>query len=98
MSVLCKDYDRPECCNLCDFRDSYSCWFTDSVIYDQYEKRNEDCPLIPVPKPHGRLVDADFILGRLRERLPTKSGTARCQLDFAIALLEKAPTVIEAEE
>ena len=45
-------------------------------------------PLIEVPTPHGRLIDADYING---------SGLIEWQKSIVKAEISQAPTVVEAE-
>ena len=59
-------------------------------------KREEHCPLVPVP-PHGRLIDADAELERLKNCMfPSDMATT-----IAVGMYEKwlksAPTIIEKE-
>lgn len=49
----------------------------------------ELCPLIPVPTPHGRLIDADVLLEHLGD-MEYKGAVKR--------VLMQAPTIIEAEK
>lgn len=55
----------------------------------------DDCPLVEVPEPHGRLVDADFM-----KELGAKCIAKRCDDGVLLALgrIDDLPTVIEAEE
>ena len=57
--------------------------------YWQSDKRPDWCPLVEVPTPHGRLIDADT--------LPHYTGYALSANEVAKAV-EAAPTIIEAEE
>lgn len=55
MSILIKGVDMPKNCVLCFYRDNFH-------NYCPYESNKErDCPLIEVPTPHGRLIDADAL-------------------------------------
>lgn len=97
MSVLIKGMDMPKRCYDCDhlcwsnLKQSDICILTDLLI--KYEtarvKRSEDCPIIEVPTPHGRLIDADAM----------KELWRGCTFEGSIdVLLDIRPTVIEAEE
>lgn len=71
MSILIKGMEMPSRCNMCQLRDLcydyYICRAkklndgryldVDDVKY----KRHIKCPLVEVPTPHGRLIDADEI-------------------------------------
>lgn len=58
---------------------------TDGFAY----KRREDCPLIEVPEPHGRLIDADKLYAAVQSN--ESEGV------FVRFLLRHSPTVIEGE-
>lgn len=60
MSVLIKGMEMPESCESCRFEDFGGCMF---------RVKKEDCPLVEVPTPHGRLVDAGELLERVEEYL-----------------------------
>lgn len=60
-------------------------------------KREDHCPLVPVPEPHGRLIDADrfekanaYYWGR--DFIGAKYEDCLCDL------VNAAPTIIPAEE
>lgn len=100
MSILIKGIKMPKCCADCPcFYDFISCQAlfdgTDDFSmsgFDEFKERLPNCPLIEVPTPHGRLIDAD--------KLPV--------VDFFdnedwYAIIHKesidaAPTIIGAEE
>lgn len=56
-------------------------------------KRPEWCPLVDVPAPHGRLIDADALLEDVRKNSVSYSAD-----DFAHEWVDVQPTVIEAED
>ena len=96
MSILIKGMDIPKCCYDCEhlcwsnLKQSEKCILTDSLIEtkDTRVKRGEDCPIIEVPTPHGRLIDADAM----------KELWEGCTFEGSIdVLLDVRPTVIEAE-
>jgi hypothetical protein len=63
-------------------------------------KINEDCPLVEVP-PHGRLIDADDLMGMIHRAKEDDSEIADVyEDDYRIVdeWLSVAPTIIEAEE
>lgn len=64
------------------------------VSTHDYYKRMENCPLVEVKTPHGRLVDADLAMEKLatdKKEAYTKHGV---WLKFSTY---GAPTVLEAE-
>ena len=96
MSVIIKGMKMPKSCDSCDliqFDDeefeahcplsSYYRWCGTPPDY-----RPEGCPLVEVPTPHGRLIDADYING---------SGLIEWQKSIVKAEISQAPTVVEAE-
>ena len=100
MSVLIEGMKKPISCETC-------CMYDDGKVecrlngYDVYEatvemRRHRQCPIVEVPTPHGRLIDADRLIRKeiqhLLYHLPN-GDMAIPQID-----IEHAPTVIEAEE
>jgi hypothetical protein len=70
MSILIKGMEMPDCCKKCPFLD-YECgycfargkkqkdgWYDCDLYVGDNEKRDENCPLVPVP-PHGDWIDRD---------------------------------------
>ena len=107
MSVLI-NMDMPRTCGVCELCGCYTeskgevhrCDISMYVIKD-LERRLDDCPLIEVPEPHGRLIDADKYLGTIRPLCPEDSQAA-CTFETVKMLMmnsiNKAPTVIPASE
>ena len=102
MSVLIKGLIMPSCCDGCTFSDWSNLHQTASCKLHDYDpcfadhsreytdKRADFCPLVEIPEPHGRLIDADALLKK----------TINNPL-HAPYIVEKdirdMPTVIEAE-
>ena len=97
MSIVIPNMKMPKTCRECHMRDGYWCYIDRCVGETmRNERRRKDCPLVELP-PHGRLVDADKILDKLREYLSVLS----CEPDIANRIYEivfDAPTVLEASE
>ena len=55
------------------------------------EKRPNDCPLVEVPEPHGRLIDADKLMKRMWNETD-------CMISVPATFVRDAPTVIPASE
>ena len=91
MSVIVKNMEMPKTCNDCGLRDSFDCWITDSYIEARFSKRNEDCPLVEIPTPHGDLVDRNKLLAEYDRQHEGEAGNAR-------KIMEQAETVIEGSE
>ena len=98
MGVYIKGMEMPTCCAGCCLDRFCKHW--DIVPY-----RHEDCPLVPVPTPHGRLIDADAIVKAIEADVIRKSQAIN-EYDSGIRaggraikqMIKKAPTIIPAEE
>ncbi len=97
MSVLIKGMKMPVSCLDCPCNfNSFICKATLKPIYADINKDENDinisrpktCPLIKVPTPHGRLIDADVLKGDTTIRF---FGTAR------VTDIDKQPTILESE-
>ena len=97
MSILIKGVKMPRCCEVCPCNDdNWRCGalgdtFDDLEIYN-LELKPSCCPLVEVPEPHGRLIDADALkeYGIMAEDYCT-------DLFVHVDDIDDAPTVIEAE-
>ena len=102
MSVLVKGMEMPSGCNMCQLRDlCYDYYICRAKklndgryldVDDVTNRRHLYCPLIEVPAPHSRLIDADELIGYLNEWLSDPvalSGFTR--------IINHQPTIIEAE-
>ena len=79
MSILIKNMEMPKNCNECKFgawsnlhqtaackrHDFDPCFKDHSREY--MEKRADFCPLVEIPVPHGRLIDADKLMRDISE-------------------------------
>lgn len=77
------------CPCLADF-DDYSA-ILDSV-HDGKLVRHEECPFVPLPEGHGRLIDADRLGVVLSKNFGWTAGANVMQ-----QLIDAAPTIIEAD-
>ena len=104
MSVLVKNMEMPNVCAYC-FLDASECDLHPKV--DIWRERHPDCPLVKIPTPHGRLIDADKFEFEMDDKLlvalTEKYGEEEAQkgLHFSfrdcISNIQFQPTVIEAE-
>lgn len=96
MSVLIKGMEMPTCCADCDFHNPFSetpyCRRLLQVI--SLEGRLENCPLVEVPTPHGRMIDVDLLIVNSHIHW-SQTTNESC---FPVNDIDDAPTVIEAEE
>ena len=110
MGVFIKGMEMPKNCTECKIKGegsdslyTWSCPFTgfEYTRYDCANDRLDDCPLIEIQSPHGRLIDADAF----DERVRVAGGMSEEELteDFkdgvqtVLYMLSKQPTIIEAE-
>ena len=101
MSVMIRGVEMPSGCNTCQLHvlcfDYYVCRAKKLERGDYLDvddeaiagRRHSCCPLVEIPTPHGRLIDADRFLDWLKEFHPN---------DVVIMSgVKNAPTIIEAE-
>ena len=102
MSMLIKGMEMPTSCDKCRFcvngftddAPMYECavqsYENVSVLVESggkpFDFRPDWCPLIEIPAPHGRLIDADAIQDYNVETFGQR-----------LLIIDTAPTVIEAE-
>ena len=111
MSVLIKGMEMPESCMKCRLRklwpqDYLTECNVDSELYSHCDNptRHEDCPLVEVPA-HGRLIDADALLVKIREYIDEYSDVDAdglhcekwCAMKEAELVIIEAQTVLEAD-
>lgn len=100
MSILIKGIDMPKSCGGCEFvynlvGGSYE-WWECAILHDdinQFDTRRTDCPLIEIPTPHGRLIDASELIKSYMKSTKTDID------DFydTIDIIDNAPTILEEE-
>ena len=101
MSVLIRGMEMPSHCTECIF------WhdgvFEHCIINESIQNEDlpeyageypEACPLVKVPKNHGRLVDLDDLIAAGWQLSRDNIFTGK----YEIALLSSVPTIIPAEE
>lgn len=103
MSVLIKGMKMPNNCMECDIKaeddDGPYCPFT-KVMALNIGIQN-DCPLVEVPEPHGRLMDIDYIIRKYIDSDIEKFNNSDVKIvlqNLKANLLSNAPTVIEVED
>ena len=101
MGVYIKGMEKPKKCYYCplyDGSDSYQ-WCKAKATFT-YE---EDCPMVEVKTPHGRLIDADALHDEMYHRAFETDGDTMWQSGCWVRYRaieqthDNAPTVIEAE-
>lgn len=78
----------------------YECVFTNDYVGDCIEHRLANCPLAEIPTPHGRLIDADAAVARLKHLYCDGCGCdcSTCPWGAFIKYIDGRPTIIEPEE
>ena len=93
MSILIKGMDMPETCTMCWLSPICPVWVKEVSRHKGYDYRLPDCPLVEVPTPHGRLIDADELIIFEAHVDGAQNGLRFVPAEF----IEAAPTIIEAE-
>ena len=105
MSILIKGMEMPKACEWCSFISTFTtesglgcrCEVEKFEFWD-YSKRQENCPLVEVPTPHGRLIDADELKKKLEKHREMCGDIELAHgIDEAIRILENTTIIIEAE-
>lgn len=101
--------DKPQECRKCPYINLYNdcklIWGSERIrtVEEQYQH----CPLIEIPTPHGRLIDADALINELASmhvggleaiKIYTGADTWTSGLHTAWRTIDDADTIIEAEE
>lgn len=108
MSILIRGISTPKncrfcpCCTCCrsDYdrqhaEEYYICNLLPRGIIENADIRRKDCPLIEVPTPHGRLIDAD----KIEYHFEANENTAMECCEFVTkGEIGRVPTVVEKEE
>ena len=92
----CVEYDEGACVYYEDYHTGMYCSAQDSTpdVYDIHQKLS-DCPLVEIPTPHGRLIDADELYEPMERDL--YAGIGCDPTSIAAITISEAPTIIEAE-
>ena len=105
MSVCVKGMYLPPNCYFCPMTNDgfYLCKANNPYkqLEDDCEERRPNwCPLIEVPEPHGRLIDADAVIDLVMQYCPDDDGLcskAGADLRELLDEIENLPTIIPAE-
>lgn len=102
MAILIKDMEMPTTCISCDFHKCAGgvgdfCVLTRQRQF-RFKNRPASCPLVEIPEPHGRLIDADAAYDALSEAAAdaTYSSCVAFDMDIICAGLAQTPTIIPA--
>lgn len=97
MGVYIPNMEKPKDCKECQ-------WHLEFYIEDEQvgglctitekDDKENTCPLIEIPTPHGRLIDKDELLSHLKKD-PLFDLVERYGVS---GVIESRPTILEAEE
>ena len=96
MSILIKGMEMPNCCGNCKLYEDGYCFLLNDTVEDSSRWHNK-CPLIEIPTPHGRLIDADAMLREHYNGEPDGLSFKSASV-VQPAMVDKLPTIIEAED
>ena len=105
MSVLIKGMEMPKSCLICvcDIPKGNCDLWRNQTPEEHRRERHPDCPLIEVPTPHGRLIDADALKEKMK--IVTRTWDIFCdavqeivEYDINAYKVDDAPTIIESED
>lgn len=113
MSILVKGMNKPDSCAACPFErngwpDEWEmhCKLLGRQVgyFDKKNKVPKDCPLVEIPTPHGRLIDADELKNWIyawftmhRNYHPYSKSNLIPSTEI-VDIIDRLPTIIEAEE
>ena len=89
--------EKPNRCTNCIYMDriTYDCKLMYGDDYPDFETQYNNCPLVEIPTPHGRLVDIKSVEDR---KFTTVDNEYERWWNGALdSVVDNAPTVIEAE-
>ena len=91
MAILVEGIDMPKNCDECPLNST--CVYSLYMPLYHTEKRHSDCPLIEVPEPHGRLIDAEKL-----KSYWAPDHSRYFDADYFIHTIDVAQTIIPASE
>ena len=102
MSILIKGATLPDSCWDCDADFAYKIGCELWQDYEEFcERRHPDCPIIEIPTPHGRLIDADLFKEIIKDSVPSWTIGVKIPTYGDMDIMDKIdfiPTILEAEE
>ena len=104
MSILITNEEFPQSCwgcPCCSVQDNgfagwnHYCNLLDEFVDDYHHSRHKLCPLMEIPTPHGRLIDAD----KIEYHFEVNENIAMEGCEFVTkGEIGRVPTVVEKEE
>ena len=111
MSFIVKGGEIPKkclycpCCTGSQFGMDFICMCLGKTVSIMHQGRLKDCPFVELPKQHGRLIDADYLVGVLQETIdsyPDKyndgSALEKMIVSACKTYIEHCPTAVDAED
>ena len=96
MGIYVPDLRMPESCEKCYFsgssHDALCCTLTGNYVPFDYDIE-ENCPLIEIETPHGRLIDVDTL-----EHDTEFEKYCDCYISYSDTAIELAETILSAEK
>ena len=100
MSVIVRGMEMPNGCEQCCFNGYTKCRRM-PIGFEEYPlvgERPDWCPLIEIPTPHGRLIDAESVYEICGEKQGRASSIGEMQgISKVWKAVKRLPPVIEAE-
>ena len=91
----CVEYDNEDCVYYEKYHTGMYCSAQDSAPdVDDINKKLNNCPLVEIPTPHGRLIDADRLLAVLKSMASTNESVPTTAV---LELIDHQPVVLKAE-
>lgn len=102
MSILIKGATLPDSCWDCEADFAYQIGCELWQDYEEFcERRHPNCPLVEIPTPHGRLIDADLFKELIKDSVPSWTIGVKIPTYGDMDIMDKIyfiPTILEAEE
>lgn len=95
MSIIVRGIKMPETCFQCMISDLRT-----AVRCDQWSETGKapSCPIQEIPEKHGRLIDADYVVEKIRHELGIKDISFLYNAEKSVVnQIFHAPTILEAE-
>lgn len=100
MSILIKGMDMPISCEKCPLCCDYLYCIIDESLRMFLYNRHPNCPLVEIPTPHGRLIDADLLKDMIRDSVPAYGIGVKIPTYGDMDIMDKIgfmPTILEPE-
>ena len=98
MSILIQGMEMPSCCLMCPMYTISGCRASKSIFPDWMNVAAvpKNCPLVPFPEKHGRLIDAEAFVDYIQNIYDNNEITNGDWIVFRLAIKDQ-PTIVPAE-